>query len=103
PLTNVLMPFYDPTPGRILVDGHDIRTVTQRSLREHIGMVLQEPLLLGGTVAGNIRYGSLDAADAKIVEAAKALNAHDFIARLPSGYDTPLGEGGARLSGGERP
>jgi ATP-binding cassette subfamily B protein/subfamily B ATP-binding cassette protein MsbA len=101
-LVNLLMRFYDPTAGRVLVDGHDIRTVTQRSLRQHIGLVLQEPLLLGGTVADNIRYGKLNATDDEVVEAAKAANAHDFIARLPSGYDTELGEGGARLSGGER-
>src|SRR5438552_16894602 len=95
-LVNLLMRFYDPTAGRVLVDGHDIRIVTQRSLREHIGLVLQEPLHLGGTVADNIRYGKLDATDDEVVEAAKAANAHDFIARLPSGYDTPLGVGGAR-------
>src|SRR5439155_3160012 len=88
--------------GRILVDGHDIRTVTQRSLRAHIGLVLQEPLLLGGSVADNIRYGKLDATDDEIIEAAKAANAHEFIMGLPAGYETDLGEGGSRLSGGER-
>jgi ATP-binding cassette subfamily B protein len=101
-LVNLLMRFYDPTAGRILIDGRDIRTVSQHSLRENIGLVLQEPLLLGGTVADNIRYGNLDATDDEVVEAAKASNAHEFVTRLPEGYETDLGEGGGRLSGGER-
>src|SRR6185312_4274178 len=101
-LTNLILRFYEPQKGRILVDGRDIRTVTQDSLREHIGLVLQEPLLLGGTVEDNIRYGRIDASDDEVVEAAKAANAHEFIMRLPQDYKTPLGEGGTRLSCGER-
>jgi ABC-type multidrug transport system fused ATPase/permease subunit len=101
-LVNLILRFYEPKQGRVLIDGHDIRTVTQHSLREQIGLVLQEPLLLGGTVEENIRYGRTDASDAEIAEAAKAANAHDFIMALPNGYKTQLGEGGARLSGGER-
>ena len=101
-LVNLLMRFYDPTAGRVLVEGQDIRTLSQRSLRDHIGLVLQDPLLLGGTVGENIRYGKLDATDAEVVAAARAANAHDFIMGLPAAYDTGLGEAGTRLSGGER-
>jgi ABC-type multidrug transport system fused ATPase/permease subunit/GT2 family glycosyltransferase len=101
-LVNLLLRYYDPAAGSVTVDGCDVRDVSQRSLRDQIGLVLQEPLLLEGTVAENIRYGKLDATDDEIVAAAEAANAHDFISTLPRGYDTPLGEGGARLSGGER-
>jgi ABC-type multidrug transport system fused ATPase/permease subunit len=101
-LMSLLMRFYDPHGGRILLDGHDIRDVTLDSLREQIGVVLQDPMLFSGTIAENIRYGRLDAAPADVIEAARAANAHDFVMRLPDGYDTHLGERGAQLSGGER-
>jgi ABC-type multidrug transport system ATPase subunit len=94
--------FVDPDEGRVLVDGHDVRTVTQASLRAHIAVVLQDPLLFSGSIMDNIRYGRLDATDDDVVAAARAANAHDFISGLPNGYQTLLGERGARLSGGER-
>ena len=101
-LVSLIPRFYDPSEGRILVDGVDIRLLTLRSLRQQVSVVLQEPLLFSASIADNIRYGRLEASMAEIVEAARAANAHDFIARLPDGYDTPLGERGAQLSGGER-
>jgi ATP-binding cassette subfamily B protein len=79
-----------------------MRTVTQRSIREAIGIVPQETLLFGGTIRENIRYGRLEASDAEIEAAARAANAHDFIVGLPDGYDTIVGERGIRLSGGQR-
>jgi len=101
-LTNLVIRFYDPQSGRILIDGVDIRKLKLKSLRDQIGLVLQEPLLFSGTIAENIRYGRLDATQEEIVAAAKAANAHDFIEALPEGYGTELGERGAQLSGGER-
>jgi ABC-type multidrug transport system fused ATPase/permease subunit len=101
-LMSLLMRFYDPHGGRILVDGLDVRDVTLDSLREQVSIVLQEPMLFSGTIAENIRYGRLDAEPASVVGAARAANAHDFIMRLADGYDTVLGEHGAQLSGGER-
>ena len=101
-LTNLLIRFYDPQSGRILIDGVDIRKLKLKSLRDQISLVLQEPLLFSGTIAENIRYGRLDATMEEIVVAAKAANAHDFIEALPEGYGTELGERGAQLSGGER-
>jgi ATP-binding cassette subfamily B protein len=101
-LVSLLPRFYDPQDGRILLDGTDIRSLTLKSLRRQISIVLQEPLLFSMSVADNIRYGRLDATMEEIVEAARAANAHDFIMALPQGYDTPLGERGAQLSGGER-
>ena len=89
--------------GAILLDGVDMRDAARsQSLRDQISVVLQEPLLFSGTIAENIRYGRLDATEEEVVEAARAANAHDFIERLPQGYDTELGERGAQLSGGER-
>jgi len=101
-LISLLPRFYDAQMGRILVDGVDIKTLTLRSLRRHISIVLQEPLLFSATIADNIRYGRLDASMDEIVEAARAANAHDFIMALPQQYETTLGERGAQLSGGER-
>jgi len=101
-LVNLIPRFYDPTEGRILVDGHDIRHVQMRSLREQIGIVPQETALFSGTVRDNIAYGKLDAADDEIEAAARAANAHDFISELPQGYATPVGERGVKLSGGQR-
>lgn len=99
---NLIPRFYDPTGGSIKVDGQDLRTITQASLRQQIGIVPQETLLFGGTIRENIRYGRLDATEAEIIAAAQAANAHDFIIQLPDGYDTIVGERGIRLSGGQR-
>jgi ATP-binding cassette, subfamily B, bacterial len=101
-LLSLLVRFYDPQHGQILIDGVDTRRVKLASLRSQISLVLQEPLLFAGSVASNIRYGRLDASIDEIVAAAKAANAHDFISRMPHGYETMVGERGAGLSGGER-
>jgi ATP-binding cassette subfamily B protein len=101
-LTNLLLRFYDPEKGRVLIDGVDIRDLTLQCLRENISVVLQEPMLFSGTIAENIRYGKLEASADEVIEAARRANAHDFITSLPDGYETELGEGGAQLSGGER-
>jgi len=99
---NLIPRFYDPTEGTVRVDGHNLRELTQASLREQIGIVPQETLLFGGTIKENIRYGKLNATDAELVDAAKAANAHDFIMELPDQYETIVGERGIRLSGGQR-
>ncbi len=99
---NLIPRFYDPTSGMVQLDGQDLRTLTQASLREQIGIVPQETLLFGGTLRDNIRYGRLDATQAEIEEAARSANAHDFIMEQPDGYDTLAGERGVRLSGGQR-
>ena len=101
-LVSILPRFFDPKKGKVLLDGIDIREIKLDSLRAHISIVLQEPLLFSGTIADNIRYGRLEASQDDIVDAAMAANAHDFITRLPKQYDTVLGERGAHLSGGER-
>jgi ATP-binding cassette, subfamily B, bacterial len=101
-LLNLLMRFYDPTEGRVLLDGVDIRNYRIADLRRQFAVVLQEPLLLAASIAENIAYGKPDATDAEIEAAARAVSAHEFIARLPEGYETSAGERGARLSGGER-
>jgi ATP-binding cassette, subfamily B, bacterial MsbA len=101
-LFNLIPRFYDPTAGKVCIDEHDLRTVTQKSLRAQIGLVPQETLLFGGTIRENIAYGRLDATDEEIVEAAKAANAHDFIMAMPAGYETIVGERGVKLSGGQR-
>jgi ATP-binding cassette, subfamily B, bacterial MsbA len=101
-LVNLLPRFYDVEGGRILIDGHDVRKVTLRSLRDQIGLVTQQTILFNDTVRNNIAYGDLARSDREIVEAAKAANAHDFIQKLPLGYETIIGEAGVKLSGGER-
>jgi ATP-binding cassette, subfamily B, bacterial len=101
-LASLIVRFYDPQHGAIKIDGHDLRKIKLQSLRNQLSLVLQEPMLFSGSIADNIRYGRLGASLDEIVEAAKAANAHDFIERLPEGYDTELGEGGRQLSGGER-
>jgi ATP-binding cassette, subfamily B, bacterial len=101
-LMSLLIRFYDPRAGRIWVDGIDLKKLKLDSLRNQISVVLQEPLLFSGTVAENIRYGRLDATMEDVIEAARKAGAHDFIDRLPQGYETELGERGAQLSGGER-
>lgn len=99
---NLIPRFYDPTAGRVLVDGHDVRDVTLKSLRRHIGIVLQEPFLFSATIAENIAYGRPDASMEEIVAAAQAANAHDFIVSFPKGYQTRVGERGVTLSGGQK-
>ena len=101
-LVSLIPRFYDVSAGRVLVDGIDVRGYRLRSLRERIGIVLQDPVLFSGTIADNLRYGRLDATDAEVEEAARAAHAHDFVAHLPKRYDTPVAEAGGGLSGGER-
>jgi ATP-binding cassette subfamily B protein len=101
-LVSLIPRFYDASSGRVLVDGVDVRRYKIRSLREKIGIVLQDPVLFAGSIADNLRYGRLDATDAEVVEAAKAGHAHEFVSRLPKGYDTPVAEAGGGFSGGER-
>jgi ABC-type multidrug transport system fused ATPase/permease subunit len=101
-IISLLMRFYDVNEGAILIDGHDIRDVTMRSLRRQIGIVLQEPVLFSGTVATNIRYANPDATDEDMIHAAKAVGAHDIIMRMEAAYDTPVNERGVGLSIGER-
>jgi ATP-binding cassette, subfamily B, bacterial len=101
-ITQLVPRFYDPQQGRVLVDGHDLRQVTLDSLRRDIGIVTQETYLFHDTVANNLRYGNPDATDAELEAAARAANIADFIASLPEGYRTVVGERGHKLSGGER-
>ena len=101
-LTYLIPRLYDPTEGRILLDGHDLKDVTLSSLTSQIGMVTQETYLFNDTIRTNLLYGKLDATQAEIEEAAKAANIHDFIMGLPLQYDTIVGERGYRLSGGEK-
>jgi ATP-binding cassette subfamily B protein/subfamily B ATP-binding cassette protein MsbA len=101
-LASLIPRFFEPTTGRVLIDGVDVSQYRLRSLRERIALVLQDAMLFGGSVADNIRYGRLDATDDEVEQAAKAAHAHEFIMRLPNGYDTPLAEAGGSLSGGER-
>jgi ATP-binding cassette subfamily B protein len=101
-LMSLLMRFYDPTDGQILLDGVDLRDYNLTDLRRQFGIVLQEPVLFSTTIAENIAYGRPEATREKIIEAARLANAHDFITALPEGYDTTVGERGMRLSGGER-
>ncbi len=98
----LLLRFYDPASGRILIDGVDIAEVRPEEVRARIGLVPQETMIFGATARENIRYGRPDASDAQIEAAARAAAAHEFIVKLPEGYDTFLGERGARLSGGQR-
>jgi ABC-type multidrug transport system fused ATPase/permease subunit len=101
-LVSLIPRFYDPTVGRVTIDGVDVRQYRIRSLREKIAIVLQEPVLFAGTIAENLRYGRLDATDEEVEQAARAAHAHDFIMRLPNGYQTEIAQAGGGLSGGER-
>src|SRR5580658_1126298 len=101
-LVNLIPRFFDATSGRALIDGHDLRDVSLRSLREQIGKVTQETILFNDTVRNNIAYGQPDVPLSRVVKAAQAALAHDFILQMPDGYDTIIGEKGFRLSGGER-
>jgi ATP-binding cassette subfamily B protein len=99
---NLISRFYDPNEGRILVDGIDMRKIKLHDLRSQLGIVLQEPYLFPGSIYENIAYAKPSADPLSVIKAAKAANAHDFIMRFADGYDTQVGERGARLSGGER-
>jgi ATP-binding cassette, subfamily B, bacterial len=101
-LANLIIRLYDPSEGMVTVDGVDIRTLDRESYRQRIGVVLQDALLFGASIRENIAYGKSDATDAEIEAAARAVAAHDFISRLPEGYDEIVGESGASLSGGQR-
>ncbi len=101
-LINLLMRFYDPQEGRILVDGHSIEKVTRDSLRKNFGMVLQETWLKAGTIRENIAYGKPDATLEEVMAAAKLAHAHSFIRRMPNGYETVLSEGGGNISQGQK-
>ena len=101
-IINLLMRFYDPDAGTILIDGHPIREITRESLRRSFGMVLQETWLFDGTIRDNLTYGNSSVTDEELKEATKAVHAHGFIKRLPNGYDTVIGETGGTLSAGQR-
>lgn len=101
-LTNLLMRFYEPRSGVISIDGQDISSVTQKSLRDSIGVVFQEPALFSGTIRENISYSSNTATDDEVHAAARAANAHEFIEKLDKGYDSEIGERGLKLSGGQK-
>lgn len=101
-LVSLVCRFYDPSRGKITLDGTDLRDIQLKALRSNIGMVLQETFLFAGTIRENLSYGRPDATDRDIIEAAKAANAHDFIMNLPDGYDSEVGERGVNLSGGEK-
>jgi ATP-binding cassette, subfamily B, multidrug efflux pump len=101
-IINLIPRFYDVTGGRVTIDGHDVRDVTVESLREQIGIVLQDTTLFSGTIRDNIAYGRPGARDDEVLAAARAAQAHDFIAGFPDGYATVIGERGVTLSGGQR-
>ncbi|MDY6876995.1 MAG: ABC transporter ATP-binding protein [Chloroflexota bacterium] len=101
-IANLLCRFYDPIHGRILVDGHDLRSVQVRSLRRHVAVVLQDTFLFNTTVRENLLYGKPDATEEEMVAAAEAAYAHEFIQQLSEGYDTEIGERGVKLSGGQK-
>ena len=101
-IVNLLHRFYDPTAGRVLIDGHDLKSIQVESLYQQLALVPQETLLFGGTIADNIRYGRAGASESDMMEASRRANAHEFIQSLPDGYDTVLGEKGINLSGGQR-
>jgi ATP-binding cassette, subfamily B, bacterial len=99
---NLILRMFDVTDGSIRIDGHDIRDLTQDSLRRNIGMIPQDPTLFHRSLMENIRYGRIEASDEEVIIAAKKAHAHDFISKLPQGYDSPVGERGVKLSGGQR-
>jgi ATP-binding cassette subfamily B protein len=101
-LTALILRFYEVTRGRILIDGHDLKSIMRSSLTKRTGVVLQDPVLFSGSLKDNILYGRLDATDEEVIEAAKAVGAHDFIVKLEHGYDTALHERGQNLSVGQR-
>jgi ATP-binding cassette subfamily B protein len=101
-LASLLLRFYDPDEGQVLLDGIDVRQLQGEQLRSNIGLVLQEPTLFHGSVLDNIRYGKPDATMEEVIAAARVANAHHFLLKLPEGYDSHIGERGVRLSQGEK-
>jgi ABC-type multidrug transport system fused ATPase/permease subunit len=101
-ILNLLLRFYDPAEGEVLLDGRDIRSVKRESFRRHVALVQQESFLFNDSVLDNIRYGHSDAKMEQVIAAATAANAHEFIEHLPNGYETKVGERGVRLSGGQK-
>ncbi len=101
-IINLIPRFYDPSDGRVMIDGHDLREITLESLRSQIGIVLQETTLFAGTIRDNIAFGKTDATLDEVIAAAQAAEAHDFIMSFPEGYDTAVGERGTTLSGGQK-
>jgi ABC-type multidrug transport system fused ATPase/permease subunit len=101
-ILNLLLRFYDPQSGAVTLDGRDIRAITRDSLRRHFTLVQQETFLFNDSIIDNIRYGHADATMEQVITAARAANAHGFISKMPSGYDTKVGERGVRLSGGQK-
>ena len=101
-LINLIPRFYDANAGRVTIDGYDVKDIKTSNLRSHIGISLQETILFSGTIRDNIRYGSPDASDEEVIEAAKMAQAHVFITAFPEGYDTMVGQRGVNLSGGQK-
>jgi ATP-binding cassette, subfamily B, multidrug efflux pump len=101
-IANLVGRFYDVTRGAVLIDGIDIRTVTQQSLRRQMGLVPQDPFLFSGTIRDNIAFGRPNVSDEEVEQAARNANAHEFISRMPDGYDTKIMEGASNLSVGQR-
>lgn len=101
-IVNLVSRFYEAQKGRVLIDGYDVKEVTLESLRGQMGIMTQDTFMFSGTIKDNIRYGKLDASDEEIINAAKAVSAHDFIMKLEKGYDTDINERGSRLSVGQR-
>ena len=101
-ILSLILRLYDPTSGAVKIDGHDLRSITQKSLRERIGLVTQETFLFHDTISNNIRFGRLDATPDEVHEAARAAYAHDFIMAQPKGYETVIGDKGCLLSGGQQ-
>lgn len=101
-IVNLISRFYDPIEGRVLIDGHDIKEVTLNSLREQMGVMLQDSFIFSGTIMDNIRYGRLDATDEEVMEAARVVNAHGFVSEMEKGYYTEVNERGSRLSQGQK-
>jgi ATP-binding cassette subfamily B protein len=101
-IVNLIPRFYDPTRGRVLIDGHDVRDVSLNSLRSQVGTVLQETTLFAASVRENIAFGRPEASEADIIAAAQGAQAHDFISQMPQGYETRVGERGVTLSGGQK-
>lgn len=101
-IVNLISRFYDPIAGRVLIDGHDIKEVTLNSLRKQMGVMLQDSFIFSGTIMDNIRYGKLDATDEEVMNAARVVNAHEFISQMEKGYYTEVNERGSRLSQGQK-
>ena len=101
-IVNLISRFYDPVNGRVLIDGHDIKKVTLDSLRKQMGVMLQDSFIFSGTIMDNIRYGKLDATDEEVMNAARAVHAHEFISQMEKGYYTEVNERGSKLSQGQK-